>query len=66
MLLRESEHRGDFTLTDVIRLAREALGDDPGGYRAEFVSLVEATRELGLLESGSVAAGRRGGLSTRH
>ncbi len=49
MLLRESEYCGGFTLRDVSALARGALGEDPNGYRAEFVRLVEATRELGLL-----------------
>jgi Ca-activated chloride channel family protein len=50
MLLRDSEQCGDFTLADVSRLARASLGDDRHGYRAEFVRLVEATRELSLLE----------------
>ncbi len=54
MLLRESEYCSGFTLRDVSELARAALGDDPNGYRAEFVRLVEATRELGLL--GDMAA----------
>jgi Ca-activated chloride channel family protein len=51
MLLRDSEQCGDFTLADVSRLARASLGEDRHGYRAEFVRLVEATRELSLLES---------------
>ena len=51
MLLRESEHRGDFTLRDVSRLARGARGEDEHGYRAEFVRLVSAAREMELLES---------------
>ncbi len=51
MLLRDSEECGDFTLADVSRLARASLGEDRHGYRAEFVRLVEATRELSLLES---------------
>jgi Ca-activated chloride channel family protein len=50
MLLRESEHCRDFTLRDVVRLARGALGDDEHGYRAEFVRLVSAAQELDLLE----------------
>ena len=50
MLLRDSEHAGDFTLDDVIRLAEKARGDDPRGYRGEFIRLVEATRDLGLLK----------------
>ena len=50
MLLRESEHAGDLTLNDVVRLAEKGKGDDPRGYRGEFIRLVEATRDLGLLE----------------
>ncbi|MFM7243436.1 MAG: von Willebrand factor type A domain-containing protein [Planctomycetaceae bacterium] len=40
MLLRGSEHAGDATLPLVSRIAGAALGDDPGGYRAEFLDLV--------------------------
>ncbi len=50
MLLRESEHSGDLTLNDVVRLAEKGKGDDLRGYRGEFIRLVEATRDLGLLE----------------
>jgi Ca-activated chloride channel family protein len=48
MLLRNSPHIGTFGLSDVSILARASLGDDPGGYRAEFLELVESvnTREL--------------------
>ncbi len=51
MLLRDSEHCRGFTLGDVIRLARGAIGEDRHGYRSEFVRLVRAAEELGLLES---------------
>ena len=50
MLLRESEHAGGLTLNDVVRLAEKGRGDDPRGYRGEFIRLVEATRDLALLE----------------
>ena len=50
MLLRESEHAGNLTLNDVVRLAEKGKGNDPRGYRGEFIRLVEATRDLGLLE----------------
>ena len=40
MILRDSEHTGDATLPMVARIAGAALGDDPGGYRAEFLDLV--------------------------
>ena len=50
MLLRDSEHAGDLTLNDVVTLAENGKGDDPRGYRGEFIRLVEAVRDLGLLE----------------
>ena len=50
MLLRESEHAGTFTLDDVVSLAEAGRGDDPRGYRGEFIRLVEVSRDLKLLE----------------
>ena len=50
MLLRDSPHAGDLTLNDVVHLAERGKGDDPRGYRGEFIRLVEATRDLGLLK----------------
>ena len=50
MLLRESEHAGDFSLGDVLELARGSLGDDEEGYRREFIRLVRETRAQGLLK----------------
>jgi Ca-activated chloride channel family protein len=41
MILRDSEYKGDATPDEVIELAQESLDDDPGGYRAEFIRLVE-------------------------
>ncbi|MGW8265344.1 MAG: YfbK domain-containing protein [Longimicrobiales bacterium] len=49
MLLRESEYCSDFTLAQVETLARESLGKDEGGYRGEFLRLVETARSLELL-----------------
>lgn len=46
MLLRDSAHRGAWTLEDVLRAAEGALGEDREGYRAEFVDLVRRAREL--------------------
>jgi Ca-activated chloride channel family protein len=48
LLLRNSDNRGKANLDHVIAAAREALGTDPEGYRAEFVKLAEAVRGLGL------------------
>ena len=51
MLLRDSEHAGTFSLDDVVQLAEAGRGDDPRGYRGEFIRIVEATRDLGLLKA---------------
>ena len=40
MLLRNSEHAGSASLTDVMRWASQSLGNDRGGYRTEFVGLI--------------------------
>ncbi len=45
MILRDSEHCGDFTLRDVARLAGGSLGEDREGYRREFLNLVELARD---------------------
>ena len=50
MLLRDSKHVGDLTLGDVVGLAEKGKGSDPRGYRGEFIRLVEAARDLGLLK----------------
>jgi len=49
MILRGSEYCGDWTLADVLALARESTGADAEGYRAEFVRLVEAVNSMELL-----------------
>jgi Ca-activated chloride channel homolog len=46
MLLRDSKHAGSLTWPQVITLARGARGEDPDGYRAEFVRLAELASEL--------------------
>jgi Ca-activated chloride channel homolog len=46
MLLRESPFKGRLTYDDVLALARESIGDDAEHYRADFVSLVEATKKI--------------------
>jgi Ca-activated chloride channel family protein len=48
LLLRNSDHRGKANLDHVIAAARESLGTDPEGYRAEFVRIAEAVRGFGL------------------
>ena len=39
-LLRGGHYTGGYSYDDVAALARGARGEDPFGYRAEFVSLV--------------------------
>lgn len=46
MLLRDSEHKGDTSYDAVLEIATEAATDDPGGYRAEFLTLVNRARAL--------------------
>jgi Ca-activated chloride channel family protein len=46
MLLRESPYRGNTSLDAVLELADEARGKDEGGYRREFLSLVEKAKAL--------------------
>jgi Ca-activated chloride channel family protein len=52
LLLRASAFRGGASYEDVIATARASLGDDPDGYRAEFVRLAEAAQALGLARRG--------------
>jgi len=46
MILRESEFAGAGTFEQVLEIAKAATGRDPGGYRAEFVRLVEMSRSI--------------------
>jgi len=45
-LLRGSETIQDFSLSDVLTLARTAQGEDLYGYRSEFVQIVEIAQGL--------------------
>jgi len=49
-LLRGGRHMGDFSYDDVAALAQGAKGDDPFGYRAEFVNLVRLAKTAAALE----------------
>lgn len=46
MLLRNSEYKGSSNWESVRALARQGMGEDEGGYRSEFVRLVELARTL--------------------
>ena len=47
MILRNSDQRGEATLSLVAKIASGALGRDDGGYRAEFLDLVRRAESLG-------------------
>ena len=49
-LLRGGRHTGDYGYDDVIALAHEARGDDPFGYRAEFINLVRLAKSAAAME----------------
>jgi len=59
MLLRDSPFKADATWADVVRLAQAGRGDDPEGYRAEFVRLVELAAALDRQRSTQTDASRR-------
>jgi Ca-activated chloride channel family protein len=46
MLLRKSDFAGEAGMDMVIELARQGKGDDPDGYRAEFIKLAKTAKEL--------------------
>ncbi len=48
MLLRDSEYKGDATFEDVIARAKQARGDDAGGYRGEFIQMAETAERLAM------------------
>ncbi len=50
MLLRSSDHVGDYSLDKVLELARGSLGEDGEGYRREFLKLVREARGHRLLK----------------
>jgi Ca-activated chloride channel family protein len=49
-LLHGGEHMGDFGYDDVVALASAAKGDDPFGYRAEFVTLARLAASAAAME----------------
>lgn len=46
LLLRNSEHKGNANYKDLRARAQKALGSDPDGKRAEFLTLVKAAEDL--------------------
>jgi len=50
MLLRDSKFKGESSLENVLKMAKEARGKDAFGYRAEFINLVELSSLLDQLK----------------
>ena len=46
MALRDSPHKGSATLSDIEAWGRAGIGSDAGGYRNEFLGLVERSKSL--------------------
>lgn len=46
MIMRESEYLGNYTIEDILRVARNAKGLDEEGYRGEFIRLAKTARDL--------------------
>ena len=45
-LLRNSDYQGEITYENLLDIARNSRGEDPNGYRSEFLSLVELAQSL--------------------
>ncbi len=56
MLLRNSEHKGTASFAQALELGRGATGDDPEGFRTEFVRLVEQAQRLAQTKGGLVGS----------
>ncbi|MEX0641737.1 MAG: von Willebrand factor type A domain-containing protein [Pirellulales bacterium] len=46
LLLRDSQYKGNLTYAADLELAQGGMGDDKGGYRAEFVDMVRRAKSL--------------------
>ena len=62
MLLRNSEFKGQATWSSAQALARQHRGEDPDGYRAEFVRLLDLAAALDAQNAASsqTVGGARG------
>ncbi len=45
-LLKGGHHTGEYGYEDITRLARDARGTDPSGYRSEFIHMVDLARTI--------------------
>ncbi len=50
LLLRDSKHKGKASYDQVLKIARDARGKDPEGYRGEFLRLVDAAKGLDVAQ----------------
>ena len=55
MLLRDSDHKGSASWTQVIDLARSAIGPDLEGHRTEFLVLARKAQTLATMEQVAIA-----------
>jgi secreted protein with Ig-like and vWFA domain len=46
LLLRDSKYKGNLTYAATIELAQGGIGEDPHGYRKEFLDMVRKAKEL--------------------
>jgi Ca-activated chloride channel family protein len=46
MMLRNSQYKGNLTYAATLELAQGGIGDDPHGYRKEFLEMVRKAKEL--------------------
>jgi Ca-activated chloride channel family protein len=51
-ILRGGKHTGRFGYDDVLKIASAARGEDPYGYRSEFLQLVRAAKTASALPAG--------------
>ena len=49
MLLRNSEHKGSASYSALVARARRFRGNDPEGYRAEFIKMADLAAALHAL-----------------
>ena len=49
LLIKDSEYKEDANYEELIGLAKGARGEDPFGYRAEFIRLAEVAQGLQLV-----------------
>ena len=46
LMLRNSQYKGNLTYAATIELAQGGIGEDPHGYRKEFLDMVRKAKEL--------------------